>query len=170
MHPDNTAPLILAARKRRELARAKAVRALREIDRAGTPVTFEAVARAAGVSRSWLYGQPDLRAEIHRLREATSRAATPPIRASQRASDTSLLRHLRHHRPRRRTRSPHPRGRTVRRRPARTLLRKAQPPGHRLPRGPGRHSAARHRARLPGGGRARHRVRAVRAHPNAPLS
>ena len=94
MHPDNTAPLILAARKRRELARAKAVRALREIDRAGTPVTFEAVARAAGVSRSWLYNQPDLRAEIRRLREATSRAATPPIPASQRASDASLLRRL----------------------------------------------------------------------------
>ena len=88
MHPDNAAPLILAARKRRELARAKAVRALRELDRAGTPVTFEAVARAAGVSRSWLYNQPDLRAEIHRLREATSRAA------SQRASDASLLRRL----------------------------------------------------------------------------
>jgi hypothetical protein len=94
MHPENTAPLILAARKRRELARAKAVRALRELDRAGTPVTFEAVACAAGVSRSWHYNQPDLRAEIHRLREATSRTATPPIPASQRASDTSLLRRL----------------------------------------------------------------------------
>ena len=94
MHPDNTAPLILAARQRRELARAKAVRAVRELDRAGTPVTFLAVARAAGVSRSWLYNQPDLRAEIHRLREATSRAATPPIPASQRASDASLLRRL----------------------------------------------------------------------------
>jgi hypothetical protein len=47
MDPDNAAPLILAARQRRELARAKAVRALREIDRAGTPVTFQTVARAA---------------------------------------------------------------------------------------------------------------------------
>jgi uncharacterized protein DUF6262 len=94
MHPDNAAPLIQAARQRRELARAKAVRALRELDRAGTPVTFEAVARAAGVSRSWLYNQPDLRAEICRLRDATSRATTPPIPASQRASDASLLRRL----------------------------------------------------------------------------
>jgi Family of unknown function (DUF6262) len=92
--PDNTGPLILAARRRRELARAKAVRALRELDHAGTPVTFEAVARAAGVSRSWLYAQPDLRAEIQRLRDATSRAPAPPIPASQRASDASLLRRL----------------------------------------------------------------------------
>jgi hypothetical protein len=94
MRPDNTEPLILAARRRRELARAKAVRAVRELDRAGTPVTFQAVARTAGVSRSWLYAQPDLRAEIQRLRDTTSRAATPPIPASQRASDTSLLRRL----------------------------------------------------------------------------
>jgi len=96
MHPDNAAPLILAARKRRELARAKAVRALRELDRAGTPVTFQTVARAAGVSRSWLYNQPDLRAEIQRLRQATSRATTPPIPASQRnrqlAEENSRLR------------------------------------------------------------------------------
>ncbi len=94
MRPDNAEALILAARRRRELARSKAVRALRELDRAGTPVTFEAVARAAGVSRSRLYAQPDLRAEIQRLREATSRAATPPIPARQRASDASLLRRL----------------------------------------------------------------------------
>jgi hypothetical protein len=94
MHHDNTEALILAARRRRELARAKAVRALRELHRAGTPVTFQTVARAAGVSRSWLYAQPDLCAEIQRLRETTSRASAPPIPASQRASDASLLRRL----------------------------------------------------------------------------
>jgi hypothetical protein len=41
-----------------------------------------------------LYAQPDLRAEIQRLRDATSRAAALPIPASQRASDASLLRPL----------------------------------------------------------------------------
>ena len=35
MRPDNTAPLIDAARRRRELTRAKAIRALRELDHAG---------------------------------------------------------------------------------------------------------------------------------------
>jgi len=94
MRPDNTAPLIAAARRRRELTRAKAIRALRELDQAGSPVTFEAVARASGVSRSWLYAQADLRAEITRLRDATGRAPSPPIPTSQRASDASLLQRL----------------------------------------------------------------------------
>jgi hypothetical protein len=46
------------------------------------------------VSRSWLYAQPDIRAEIERLRSITNRAPTPPIPASQRASDASLLQRL----------------------------------------------------------------------------
>lgn len=90
MRPDNTAPLIAAARQRHELTRAKAIQALRELDRAGTPVTFGSVAQAAGVSRSWLYAQPGIRAEIERLRDATRRAPSPPLPAHQRASDSSL--------------------------------------------------------------------------------
>jgi hypothetical protein len=94
VRPDNTAPLIGAARRRHELTRAKAILALRELDHAGTPVTFQSVASAAGVSRSWLYAQPDIRAEIDRLRDATQWAPSPPIPASQRATDASLLRRL----------------------------------------------------------------------------
>jgi hypothetical protein len=90
MRPDNTAALTAAARRRHELTRAKAVRAVRELDRDRTPVTFEIVARAAGVSRSWLYAHADIRSEIERLRDATRRAPGPPIPAAQRASDTSL--------------------------------------------------------------------------------
>jgi hypothetical protein len=41
MRPDNIAPLIAAAHQRHELTRAKAIKALRELDYAGTPVTFE---------------------------------------------------------------------------------------------------------------------------------
>ena len=40
----------LRAGRRHELARSKAIRAVRELDAAGTTVTFESVARAAGVS------------------------------------------------------------------------------------------------------------------------
>ena len=57
MRPD---PLSEAAARRHELTRAKAIQALRELDRVGAPVTFAGVASAAGVSRSWLYTQPDI--------------------------------------------------------------------------------------------------------------
>ncbi|MGH3504098.1 MAG: DUF6262 family protein [Nocardioidaceae bacterium] len=94
MRPDNTGPLIAAARTRRELTRAKAVRALRELEHAGTSVTFESIARTAGVSRSWLYAQPDIRVEIERLRDSTRQAPSSSIPARQRASEASLLRRL----------------------------------------------------------------------------
>jgi len=57
MRADNTRHLIAAARQRHELTRAKAIQALRTLDAAGAPVTFETVANQAGVSRSWLYIQ-----------------------------------------------------------------------------------------------------------------
>ena len=67
---------------------------LRELDAAGTTVTFESVARAAGVSRSWLYTQPDIRDEVLRLRDLGRRAAGTSVPAHHRSSDASLLRRL----------------------------------------------------------------------------
>ncbi len=92
--PANANHLAATARGRHELARSKTIRTLRELERGGDAVSFEAVARHAGVSRAFLYTQPDLRAEIERLRDATRRAPTPAIPASQRASDASLLARL----------------------------------------------------------------------------
>ena len=94
MRADNTRHIIAAARQRHELTRAKAIQALRTLDAAGTPVTFETVARAASVSRSWLYAQPNIRAEIERLRAVHHRAPATSLPARQRASDASLLRRL----------------------------------------------------------------------------
>jgi hypothetical protein len=91
MRADNTHHIIAAAQQRHELTRAKAIQALRTLDAAGSPVTFEAVAQTAAVSRSWLYAQPDIRAEIERLRAAHRRAPATPIPARQRSSDVSLL-------------------------------------------------------------------------------
>jgi hypothetical protein len=54
-------------------------------------VTFAGVAQAAGVSRSWLYTQPDISAQIRKLRantDATGSAGAIPAR--QRATDASL--------------------------------------------------------------------------------
>ena len=88
MPPDT--PLAAAAARRHELTRARAIQALRELDREGTPVTFAAVAAAAGISRSWLYTQPDIRTQLEQLRKAAQDAPGPTIPASQRASDPSL--------------------------------------------------------------------------------
>jgi hypothetical protein len=87
MRPDNTRFLIQAARQRGQATPQRAIQALRDLAAASTPVTFQTVARAAGMSRSWLYGQPDLRAELERLRAPSARApSSPPIPARQRAA------------------------------------------------------------------------------------
>jgi len=86
MRPD---PLSEAAARRHELTRSRAVQALRELDRAGVPVTFAGVAKAAGISRSWLYTQPDISSQIRRLRQQTAHAAGG-IPAAQRATGASL--------------------------------------------------------------------------------
>jgi len=95
MRADNSRHLIAAAQQRAEHARRRAVATLRRLDTTGKPVTFDTVAREAGVSRSWLYAQADLRTEIERLRarhQVSPASAVPPER--QRASDASLLRRL----------------------------------------------------------------------------
>lgn len=95
MRADNSQHLIAAARRRTEQTRTRALHALRRLDNAGVAVTFKAIAREAGVSRSWLYGQADLRTEIEALRtrsRSSSPASSTPQR--QRASDASLLRRL----------------------------------------------------------------------------
>jgi hypothetical protein len=88
VHPD---PLAEAAARRHELTRSRAIQVLRELDRAGTPVTFAVVARAARVSRSWLYTQPDISSQIRRLRQSTSSAGSAgTVPAGQRTTDASL--------------------------------------------------------------------------------
>lgn len=93
MRADNSRHLLLAAQQRAEQTRARALRALRRLDDTGAAVTFEAVAREARVSRSWLYNQADLRAEIQALRTRTQASASPTPRR-QSATDASLLRRL----------------------------------------------------------------------------
>jgi hypothetical protein len=95
MPADNSHLIVAAARRRSAAARRRAVAALRRMDATGIAITFETVAREAGVSRSWLYNQPDLKAEIERLRaRRRSIPAARPVPDRQRASDASLLRRL----------------------------------------------------------------------------
>ena len=92
MRPDPAAPLAQAAARRHELTRSKAIQALRELDRSGHPVTFASVATAAGISRSWLYTQPDISGQIQQAARDTPRPRARPtaIPAGQRATDASL--------------------------------------------------------------------------------
>ncbi|WP_145766040.1 DUF6262 family protein [Streptomyces brevispora] len=94
MPADNSHLIVAAAHRRAAATRRRAVTALRRMDDTGTTITFETVAREAGVSRSWLYNQPDLRAEIERLRARHRAPATRLVADRQRASDLSLLRRL----------------------------------------------------------------------------
>lgn len=60
--------LIQAAKQRHEAAAQRAAAALREMATDGTPITFAAVARRAGVSTDFLYATPELRSRITDLR------------------------------------------------------------------------------------------------------
>ena len=75
MRADNSHHVVDAARRRARATRRSAVAALRRMNEAGMPITFDSLAREAGVSRSWLYNQPDLRAEVERLRDRPHPAA-----------------------------------------------------------------------------------------------
>ncbi|WP_405774923.1 DUF6262 family protein [Streptomyces sp. NBC_00859] len=95
MQAENSHLIVAAARRRAAATRRRATAALRRMDAAGNPITFETVAREAGVSRSWLYNQPDLKGEIERLRARRRPAsATRAVPDRQRASDSSLLQRL----------------------------------------------------------------------------
>jgi Family of unknown function (DUF6262) len=89
MPPDPT-PLATAAGRKREHAQTRAREALRDLDQRGCPITFRAVARQAGVSRQWLYKQPELRKEIERLRARRVADTQPRVLEARRASDASL--------------------------------------------------------------------------------
>ena len=91
--PDNTIHLLQAAAARHHNAVASATAAIQELDRAGRPITFQAVAEAARVSRSWLYRDPEMRAEVERLRAASAGTAAP-VPARERASRESLRKQL----------------------------------------------------------------------------
>jgi hypothetical protein len=55
-------------------------------------VTFAGVAQAAGISRSWLYTQPNISSQIRRLRTKTDGAAAIPGHIAGLVSDRAARR------------------------------------------------------------------------------
>jgi len=98
--PDRAEQLARAAKARHEAATARALATLQALSRQTTPVNFSQIAKAAGVSRSWLYRQTDIREQIERTRQTQPR--TQPSKNPQRASSDSLRQQLHTYRDERR--------------------------------------------------------------------
>ena len=95
--PDRVERLREAAQARHEATLRRAKNALASMTRRGEPVTFRRVAETAGVSRSWLYRQQELREEINRLRH-TSQSRPGLLPSAERASVDSLRQQMRTYR------------------------------------------------------------------------
>lgn len=85
----NPEHLLQAAQAKHADAIQRAQEAIRRLDRAGQPITFSSVAQAASVHRSWLYRQPELRAQIEHLRANQQPGSARQVPAAQRASTQS---------------------------------------------------------------------------------
>lgn len=79
-----------AAQRKRAATMDRATAALDELAAGGSEISFQAVARHAGVSRQWLYGQPALRAQIEQLRQRPGCG----VPARERSSEASLHQRL----------------------------------------------------------------------------
>ncbi len=88
---DNSAFLAQANARRHDAALAAARHAIEQLQREGTAINYTTVAHSAGVSRTWLYRQDQIRDLISQLRRQHAPAAAV---ASQRASTDSLRQRL----------------------------------------------------------------------------
>ena len=92
MRHDNSHHLLAAAQRRRADTLERARKALHELGETGERSTVTQIAAHAGVSRSWLYAQPQLRDQLRRL-TVSETAESAPAR-TERGSDASLRQRL----------------------------------------------------------------------------
>jgi hypothetical protein len=93
MRHDNSHYLLAAAQRRRADTLERARKALQELGETGQRRTVMQIAAHAGVSRSWLYAQPELRDQLRRL-TAISETPEPAPARIERGSDASLRQRL----------------------------------------------------------------------------
>ena len=84
---------LAAAQRRRADTLERARRALHELGETGQRHTVTQIAAHAGISRSWLYAQPELRDQLRRL-TTTARHGQSATHPTARASDASLRQRL----------------------------------------------------------------------------
>ncbi|MGH3814253.1 MAG: DUF6262 family protein [Pseudonocardiaceae bacterium] len=72
------AVLTAAAKAKSQAKTTSAEQAIRALTKRGEPITFQSVQREAGVSHAFLYGHPELRSRIERLRTQARPIHTQP--------------------------------------------------------------------------------------------
>src|SRR5690348_14644330 len=82
------------ARRRHEQTLQRARAALEKLANSGGPATVASLAREAGVSRSWLYTQPELRDLLEKLQHTRRPAGVGGQAGNTQASEESLRRRL----------------------------------------------------------------------------
>ncbi|BCO39170.1 transposase [Mycobacterium paraintracellulare] len=93
MPHDNSHHLVAAAQRRRADTHQRARQALQDLSDTGQKHTVTQIAAHAGVSRSWLYAQPELRDQLRQL-SATPQPGEPAAPQVERSSEASLRQRL----------------------------------------------------------------------------
>lgn len=93
MRPNNSHHLIAAAQRRRADTLQRAQKALQDLSKIGQQRTITQIAAHAGVSRSWLYAQPELRDQLCQL-TAPHQPPKPAARPAEHSSEASLRQRL----------------------------------------------------------------------------
>lgn len=93
MRADNSHHLTDAARRRRDNTQARADLALQRLLDAGEPVSVARLATEARVSRSWIYAQPKLRAQIEQTQTSPATVPAHPAPVDDRSASAASLRH-----------------------------------------------------------------------------
>ncbi len=83
MKADNTGHLREAARRKHEECLSRVNAAIREADRLRQPITVQGVAKAAGVSPSWIYTQPAVYEAVRSRRAETDRRSPTRITGAE---------------------------------------------------------------------------------------
>jgi Mg2+ and Co2+ transporter CorA len=92
----NTEGIKSAAQKKRQDSFDKADEAIKSLIKNKKPINFESVAQAAGVSRQWIYNQPELKSRIETLRAQQSpKKAIPQSQSASDASKDAIIKTLR---------------------------------------------------------------------------
>ncbi|MGG6237778.1 DUF6262 family protein [Nodosilinea sp. AN01ver1] len=95
MHQRNTEGLKSHAQGKREHTFERAEAGIRQLIKEGRPINFETVKEVSGVSRAWLYNQPELRQRIEQLRgQGQVKKTVPPQQKASNASNAAKVKTL----------------------------------------------------------------------------